>query len=120
MLLQAIQESQNLSMFLAKQGSIREELKKALERAASNLDPDDRDKYPGWGLQVAGMRLEIDVSPNNRGERITKFEVENPADGSFEELDGERVYSLAVGSFMAPSGSQGWKFMSWSHWQKLG
>jgi len=82
------------------------ELKKALERAASNLDPDDRDKYPGWGLQVAGMRLEIDVSPNNRGERITKFEVENSADGSFEELDGERVYSLAVGSFMAPSGSQ--------------
>jgi len=29
---QAIQESQNLSMFLAKQGSIREELKKALEK----------------------------------------------------------------------------------------
>merc|ERR1719266_3224923 len=32
---QAIQESQNLSMFLAKQGSIREELKKALEKIQS-------------------------------------------------------------------------------------
>ena len=32
---QAIQESQNLSMFLAKQGSIREELKKALEKIKS-------------------------------------------------------------------------------------
>ena len=31
-LFQALTESQNLSMFLAKQGSIREELKKAMEK----------------------------------------------------------------------------------------
>ena len=35
---QAIQESQNLSMFLAKQGSIREELKKALEKTKNLKD----------------------------------------------------------------------------------
>jgi len=81
------------------------ELKKALELAANSMDPNDWYHYPGFGLQVAGMRLEIDIETGNEGNRITKFEVKNQ-EGGLELIDPDMIYKVAIGSFLAPAGRQ--------------
>ena len=51
------------------------------------------------------MRLELDIDGSNKGSRITKFEVKN-AEGTLEPLAEDKIYNVAVGSFLAPSGRQ--------------
>ena len=50
-------------------------LRAVLERAATRLDSTQPDKYPGFGLQVAGLRLEIFVNQDNQGSRLRRIQV---------------------------------------------
>ena len=50
-------------------------LRAVLERAATRLDSTQPDKYPGFGLQVAGLRLEIFVNQDNQGSRLSRIQV---------------------------------------------
>jgi len=81
------------------------ELKKALEKAAGKLDNNDPSQYPGFSLQVSGLRLTIDVRANNNHSRITTMRVRNEFH-EFEDLIPDKVYNVSLGSFMAPKGRQ--------------
>jgi len=80
-------------------------LRMALERAAAKMDPADPTKYPGFGLQLAGLKLNITVSSSNSGSRVQQVLVKG-LDGKFGDLADERMYRVAVGSFLAPAGQQ--------------
>jgi len=82
------------------------QVKKAFEVAARKLDPADPAKYPGFGLQVAGLRLIIRAEDNNTGDRVVSIKTINQITGDYEDMDMEKVYTLAVGSFLAPKGNQ--------------
>jgi 5'-nucleotidase len=81
-------------------------LRLALERAATKLDPADPTKYPGFGLQMAGLKVRITVSGANSGSRVQQILVKSVADGEYEELVEEQMYRVAIGSFLAPAGRQ--------------
>ena len=91
------------------------QLRTALERAASNLDPNNPEADPGFGLQFVGLRLEIEVRASNVGKRIVSLQVEIPSPAhakaiddavQYEDIDDEEVYAIAINSFMAPEGAQ--------------
>ena len=82
------------------------QVKKALEWAAKKLDPADPNKYPGFGLQVSGLRLIIRAEDDNIGDRVVSIKTINPVTGEYEDMDMEKVYNLAVGEFIAPKGKQ--------------
>jgi 5'-nucleotidase len=79
----------------------------AVERAASRLDPQQPDKYPGFGLQVAGLRLEILVTSNNTDSRVNRIQVRvGNSEEDWEDLVPDKTYRVAVGSYLAPDGQQ--------------
>jgi len=81
------------------------QLKKAIERAAFKLDVNDPDVYPGFGLQFTGFRLEITVTETNAGNRVSLIQTMNSS-GNYENLDNEKTYTIAIGSYLAPQGAQ--------------
>jgi len=79
----------------------------ALENSVSRIEFNEdglvtRQGASGRFLQVSGLRFSFD--PNlNEGSRIVEVEVEN-ADGEFEALDPEAVYSVAAPNFIRGGG----------------
>lgn len=79
----------------------------ALENSVSGLTLNDddlvsREDLPGRFLQVSGLRFSFD--PNmEAGSRVVEVEVEN-ADGEFEAIDPEAVYSVATLNFLRGGG----------------
>lgn len=80
-------------------------LRTALERAAARLDPANPAKYPGFGLQMSGLRVHLVVSATNNGSRVERVQVQTAAN-QYEDLVAAKRYRVAVGSFLAPGGLQ--------------
>merc|ERR1719193_2100177 len=80
------------------------EFKKALEKNAGHLEAGNPYKYPGFGLQVSGLELFIKAS-EKYGERIISMKLKD-SQGVLEDLVPDKIYSVAIGSFLAPEGRQ--------------
>jgi len=81
------------------------QLKKAFEKAAANLNVNNPASDPGFGLQFTGLKLEITVTENNVGNRISNIHTKNQA-GNYEKVDDETNYIIAIIDFMAPNGAR--------------
>lgn len=85
-------------------------IKDALERASEGIDPENVNKYPGFGYQISGLRVVIEARADNVGSRVTSLKVEGE-DGSYSDIDLEAEYNLALPSFLAGGGTKNQKQM---------
>ena len=67
-----------------------EGIKNSLEAAAASIDFNNPDGYPGFGYQVAGVRFNISVGPDNVNNRIRNLQVKN-IDGEYNIIDPQQV-----------------------------
>ena len=70
-------------------------LKQSLENSAAQISYEDVYEYPGFGIQVSGLRFTINVLPDNQNSRITDLEVKN-TNGSYSDVDLEQIYYIAL------------------------
>ena len=80
-------------------------LKQSLENSAALIVYPDVYGYPGFGFQVAGLRFTIDVKSDNINSRITNLKVLDQ-DNSFYDIDMEKIYNVALPSFLASGGEK--------------
>ena len=79
-----------------------EGIKNSLEAAAASIDFNNPDGYPGFGYQVAGVRFNISVGPDNVNNRIRNLQVKN-MDGGYNIIDPQQVMiSLQNNDFSTP------------------
>jgi len=74
-------------------------LKKSMENAAYNIDAHDVNKYPGFGYQLSGLRLTMEITSGNAGNRVTELKVANN-DGSYSDIQEDHIYNVALPSFL--------------------
>ena len=70
-------------------------LKQSLENSAAQISYEDVYEYPGFGIQVSGLRFTINVLPDNQNSRITDLKVKN-TNGSYSDVDLEQIYYIAL------------------------
>ena len=70
-------------------------LKRSLENSAAQISYEDVYEYPGFGIQVSGLRFTINVLPDNQNSRITDLKVKNTY-GSYSDVDLEQIYYIAL------------------------
>jgi len=85
---------------------------KSLENAASSIDSEDVNKYPGFGYQISGLRIEINAKLEV-GSRVTKALVEewNGSEYVFSDIEPTKLYNMALPSFLAGGGTKNQKHM---------
>ena len=70
-------------------------LKQSLENSAAQISYEDVYEYPGFGIQVSGLRFTINVQPDNQNSRITDLKVKD-INGSYFDVDLEQIYYIAL------------------------
>ena len=70
-------------------------LKQSLENSAAQISYEDVYEYPGFGIQVSGLRFTINVLPDNQNSRITDLKVKD-INGSYFDVDLEQIYYIAL------------------------
>jgi len=74
-------------------------LRDSIENAAARIDHVDVNQYPGFGYQLSGLKVRIEVSASNSGNRVTELQ-EVKEDGTLDEVEDEKVYNVALPSFL--------------------
>jgi len=78
-------------------------IRNVLEKASQRINPDDVHQYYGsFGYQVAGLNFEIEVSPDNAGDRVRNLRVKGE-DGSYHDIEEDTIYNVALSRFLAGS-----------------
>lgn len=74
-------------------------IKSSLENAAAAIDADNiKYGYPGFGYQVAGLKMKIIVTKDNVGSRIADLQVLN-ADGTYSDIGLKQVCCPVISRF---------------------
>ena len=58
---------------------------------------------PAEFYQMAGMRVELEVAPDNQGARVAVAELRTDS-GLYEPLEDDRIYNVAITSFLTQPG----------------
>jgi len=74
-------------------------LRDSIENAAARIDHVDVNQYPGFGYQLSGLKVRIEVSASNSGNRVTELQ-EVKEDGTLDDVEDEKVYNVALPSFL--------------------
>ena len=85
-------------------------IKGVLEEYAAGLCA-DQTCDPTSFLQISGLKLVIDVYPDNSGSRVTSLK--EKCGGSWCDLDMEKLYPVALISYLANGGSILFNFPAW-------
>merc|ERR1711892_1373208 len=80
-------------------------IKQCIENAAFNIDPTNVNEYPGFGYQLSGLKVTIEVTPENKGSRVTELQVMD-INGKFSDINYDQVYNVALPSFLAGTNFQ--------------
>ena len=70
-----------------------------------NIDPTYVNEYPGFGYPLSGLNVTIVVTPNNAGNRVTELQVMD-IDGTFSDVIEDKIYNVALPSFLAGGGTK--------------
>jgi len=85
-----------------------EGFKEMMEEFVRDIDPAKPNQLPGLGMQMSGVKMEVNITPVNAGERISKLQVLN-VDGVWSDISHSSNYTVAMSSFLAMGGSEHWK-----------
>lgn len=85
-----------------------EGFKEMMEEFVKEMDPAKPNQLPGLGMQMSGVRMEVTITPDNAGHRITKLQVLN-IDGVWSDISPSSTYTVAMTSFLASGASDHWK-----------
>jgi len=80
-------------------------IRASIEAAAAGINPEDVNEYPGFGYQLCGLKVEIEAAKDNVNSRVVSLLVQEE-DGNFVPIEEEKVYNVALPSFLAGGGTK--------------